>query len=100
MSDPIAAYIRREREVLLRAAPPPHAARVWHQARRRRAAALRRAMSAAGWVVRLVVTAAVLLSFSVRPETWFLLLIVALVFWLTNGACGPIHSHLRKDNVQ
>ena len=60
MSDPIAAFIRSERETLLQAAPPPHAARVWHEARHRRAASLRRTMRAAGWLVRFVVADAAL----------------------------------------
>src|SRR5919106_2601411 len=72
MSDPIAEFIRAEREALLQAAPAPHAARLWHEARRRRADSLRRSLSAIGWLVRVVIAAAILVS-SVywRPETYF-----------------------------
>lgn len=97
MTDPVARFIRGERDALLQAAPPPHAARLWHEARRRNAASLRRSMSAAGWLVRLVLASATLMSFvSVRPEAHFLLLLCALSIWLTGGACAPIHRESRK----
>jgi hypothetical protein len=93
MTDPVASFIRGERETLLEAAPPPHAARLWHEARRRNAAALRRSLRAAGWLVRLAVAAAALASFLfVRPEAHFLLLLCALSIWLTWGACAPVRS--------
>ena len=100
MSDPIAAFIRGEREALLQAAPPPHAARIWHEARRRRAASLRRTMRAAGWLVRLVVAAAMLTSFALmRPEAHFLLLLCALSIWLTWGACASIPHDSPKGDM-
>jgi hypothetical protein len=93
MTDPIAAFVRAERETLLAAAPPPHAARLWHEARRRRAAALRRTMRLAGWLARLAAAAAMLVSFLlVRPESFALLAFCALLIWLTRGACAPV-SH-------
>jgi len=102
MTDPIAAFIRGERETLLRAAPPPHAARLWHAARRRRAASLRRTMRVAAWLVRLAVATAMLLSFflSLRPEAWLLLLTFALSVWLTRGACAPGHDEPRKGLLE
>ena len=104
MTDPIAAFIRGERETLLRAAPPPHAARLWHEARRRRAASLRRSMRLAGWLVRLAVAAAMLVSFFLsvpaRPESWFLLLLCALSIWLTRGACAPVRHDSLKGNME
>jgi len=100
MSDPIADFIRGERKALLLAAPPPHAARIWHEARRRRAASLRRTMRAAGWLVRLVVAAAMLMSFLFwRPEAQFLLMLSALSIWLTWGACAPIPRESRKGTT-
>jgi len=101
MSDPIAAFVRSEREEMLRAAPPQHAARLWHEARRRRAASLRRSMSAAGWLVRLVVAAAMLTTFALaRPEAHFLLLLCALSIWLTRGACAPLRHQSRKGLLE
>jgi hypothetical protein len=101
MNDPVALFIRTERERLLEAAPEPHAARLWHEARRRNAAALRRSMSAAGWLVRLAVAAATLMSFlTVRPEAHFLLLLCALSIWLTWGACAPIPRDSPKGTTR
>lgn len=101
MTDPVALFIRSERERLLEAAPAPHAARLWHEARRRNAASLRRSMRAAGWLVRLAVAAATLASvLTVRPEAHFLLLLCALSIWLTWGACAPIHPHARKGTTR
>jgi hypothetical protein len=101
MTDPVALFIRTEREKLIEAAPAPHAARLWHEARRRGAAALRRSMSAAGWLVRLAVAAATLVSFvAVRPEAHFLLLLCALSIWLTRGACAPLHPPSRKGTTR
>ena len=100
MTDPIAAFIRGEREALLQAAPPPHAARLWHEARRRRAAALRRGLWAAGWLARLAVAAVMLVSFVlVRPESLVLLVLCALSIWLTRGACAPAQREFRKGTV-
>ena len=94
MIDPVAEFIRAEREALLQAAPAPHAARLWHEARRRRAASLRRTMGAIGWLVRLAVAAATVFSFLYpRPEAWFLLLLLSLSLWLTRGACAPVPTH-------
>ena len=100
MSDPIAEFIRAEREALLEAAPAPHAARLWHEARRRRADSLRRSLSAIGWLVRVVIAAATLVS-SVywRPETYFLVLLLFLSIWLTRGACVPILTQ-RKGMIR
>lgn len=93
MGDPIAELILAEREALLRSAPVPHTARVWHEARRRRAASLRGSMTAVGWLVRLIVAGATLVSFvSIRPEADFLLLLCAVSIWLTRGACAPVVS--------
>ena len=93
MSDPLAKFIRSERQALLQAAPPPHAARLWHEARRRRADTLRRNMRLAGWLVRLIVSAAVLVSFAtVQAETYFLFLLWAGSIWLTWSACAPTQT--------
>jgi hypothetical protein len=101
MTDPVAALIRSEREALLQAAPPPHAARLWHEARRRRAAALRRSMRAAGWLVRLVIAAAMLASYlSLRPEAHLMLILCALSIWLTRGACAPVDHQSRKGDME
>jgi hypothetical protein len=101
MSDPVGEFIRGDRKALLQAAPPPHAARIWHDARARRAASLRRSMSAAGWLIRLVVAAAMLLSFvSLRPEAHFLLLLCIVSIWLTRGACAPVHRQSRKGIME
>ena len=101
MTDPVAAFVRAERDALLAAAPPPHAARLWHEARRRRAAALRRTMRAAGWLVRLAVAATMLVSFAlVRPEAWALLVLCVLSIWLTRGACAPVEAELRKGTIE
>lgn len=90
MTDPVADFIRGERRALLQSAPRPNAARLWHEARRRRAASLRRGLKVAGWLVRLAVAAAMLVSFLfVRPEAHFLLLLCLLSIWLTRGACAP-----------
>lgn len=97
MSDPVAAFIHAEREASLRAAPAPHSARLWHEARRRRAASLRASMSAVGWLVRLVLAAATLVSFApARPEAYFLLLLFSLSVWLTGAACAPARRLSRK----
>ena len=101
MSDPLADFIRNDRQALVDAAPPLHAARLWHEARRRRADALRRNMNLAGWLVRLAVTAAVLVSFwAVRPDSYFLFFLWALMIWLTWGACAPIHRRSAKGISQ
>jgi hypothetical protein len=99
MSDPVAEFLRGEREVMLRAGPAPHAARLWHEARRRHAASLRRAMGIAGWLVRLVVAAATLMScLSMQPQADFLLLLLALSMWLTWGACAPVRRQNRRKS--
>ena len=101
MTDPVASFIRGERERLLQVAPPPHAARLWHEVRRRRAAALRRSMRATGWLVRLVLAAAMLLCvLSLRPEAHLMLVLCVLSFWLTRGACAPIRSESPKGNME
>lgn len=101
MSDPLAAFIRAERDAVLEAAPPPHAARLWHEARRRRAASLRKAMSAAGWLVRLVVGATLLVSVATwRPDAYFLAFLCLLSIWLTRGACAPVQRETRKGIPQ
>lgn len=101
MSDPIADFIRSEREKLLEAAPAPNAARLWHEARRRRAASLRAAMRAAGWAIRLALAVAAAISFLFpRPEAHFLLLLLALSIWLTRGACAPGHNQPAKGNME
>ncbi|MET1109996.1 MAG: hypothetical protein ABWX67_00570 [Allosphingosinicella sp.] len=90
MNDPVADFIRGERRALLQSAPSPNAARLWHEARRRRSASLRRGLRVVGWLVRLAVAAAMVVSFLfVRPEAHFLLLLCALSIWLTRGACAP-----------
>ncbi len=100
MDNPIADFIRAEREQLLRAAPAPHAARLWHEARRRRAASLRRAASAAGWLVRLIVAAAALIAcVPLRPGSYFLLVLLAVTIWLTRGACAPIRQLVVKGTT-
>lgn len=97
MNDPIAEFIRAERETLLGSAPAPHAARLWHEARRRRAASLRRAASAAGWLIRLIVAAAALMSLvPLRPGSYFLILLLAVTIWLTHGACAPLRLFFQK----
>ena len=97
MTHPIAAFDRAEREALLQAAPAPHAAKLWHEARRRRAAALRRSLRVAGWLLRPLVAAAVLISFVlVRPESFVLLAFCALSVWLTRGACAPLPRDASK----
>ena len=97
MTDPLANFLRAERERLIAAAPAPDAARLWHLARARRAEALRRAMRAAGWLVRLAVAGAVLVCLLAwRPEAWFLGLIAALAIWLTRGACARLHPQAPK----
>jgi len=101
MSDPIADFIRSEREKLLEAAPAPNAARLWHEARRRRAASLRATMRAAGWAIRLAVAAATAISFLLlQPEANFLLLLSALSIWLTRGACAPGHHNPTKGLME
>lgn len=95
MNDPVALFLRRERETLFEAAPPLHAAKLWHEARVRRAAALRRIMSVAGWLIRLLVAAAMLAGFAfARPEAHFLFILLILSVWLTRGACAapPLSS--------
>lgn len=93
MTDRVASFMRGERQALLQAAPPSNAARLWHEARRRRADTLRRNMRLAGWLVRLIVSAAVLVSFAtVQAETYFLFLLWAGSMWLTASACAPGHS--------
>jgi hypothetical protein len=100
MSDPVLDFIRGERTALLQVAPPPDAVRLWHEARRRRAASLRRGLRVAGWLVRLAVAAAMVMSFLlVRPEAHFLLLACALSIWLTRGACAPVAHHPRKGTL-
>ncbi|HST37295.1 MAG TPA: hypothetical protein VLK25_11780 [Allosphingosinicella sp.] len=100
MTDPVAAFIRAEREALLQAAPAPHAARLWHEARRRNAASLRRSMRAAGWLVRLAVALATLASLlAVRPEANFLAVLFILSLWLTRGACAPLRPDSRKGTL-
>ena len=97
MTDPIADFIRRERETLLEAAPAPNAARLWHEARRRRAASLRAAMRAAGWAIRLAVAAGAAVSFLfLQPEAHFLLLLLALSIGLPRGAGAPGRHQPRK----
>jgi hypothetical protein len=91
MTDPVAELIRGERDALLQVAPAPHAARLWHEARRRRAASLRTSMRAVGWLVRLALAAATLISFAaLRPEAYFLLLLFSVSVWLTGAACAPV----------
>ena len=93
MTDPVADFIRAEREALIDSAPEPHAARLWHEARGRRAASLRRSMRAAGWLIRLAVAAAMIAAFmTARPDAYFLLLLSILSIWLTRGACAPAQS--------
>lgn len=101
MSDPLAELIRGERQALLQAAPSPHAARLWQQARRRRADTLRRQMRLAGWLVRLIVSVAVLASFAtVQSETYFLFLLWAGSIWLTWGACAPSRRESLEGIIQ
>lgn len=89
MSDPIADFIRGERDVLARTAPAPHAARVWHAARRRRAARLSDGVRAVGWLVRLAIAAATLWCVVAwRSEAQVMLLLLAVSIWLTWGACA------------
>lgn len=101
MTDPVADFIRGEREALLRAAPQPNAARLWHEARRRRAKSLRRSIRVAGWLARLAVAAALLTSFvSVWAEAHFLLLLWVLSIWLTWGACAPNRNETPKGIIE
>lgn len=99
MTDPIAARLRAERDALLETAPPPHAAMLWHEARRRRAASLRRGMKIAGWLVRLVLAAAMAASFLLAwPEARLLAVLCVLSIWLTQGACAPTRPPLEKES--
>lgn len=101
MTDPLAAFVRAEREALLQVAPAPHAARLWHEARRRSAAALRRGIGAAGWLVRITVAAAMFICFlSARPEADFLFLLCVLSIWLTRGACASSRRDSRKGIME
>ena len=101
MTDPIAQMIRGDRQALLAAAPPLHAARLWHAARRRRAAALRRQMRLAGWLVRLAVSAGLLLSFAtVGADSYLLAFLWVLAIWLTSGACASAHRSSNKGIPQ
>jgi hypothetical protein len=99
MSDPVAAFIRAEKDELVQAAPAPHAARLWHTARQRRAASLQRVMRASAWLARLILAAAMVAGFLlVRPEAYFLAILCAVAIWLTRGACAPAQARSVKDS--
>jgi len=99
MTDPVAAFMRRERKALLRSAPKAAAAApLWHLARRRRERRLRRWLRAAGWLVRVAVAATAVAAFAVaRPEAHFLLFALAISAWLTRGACAPVGPSFEKE---
>lgn len=100
MTDPVAAFVRAERDALLEAAPAPHAARLWHAARRRRAASLRRLTSVAGWLARIAIAAAALASFAAgQPAGYPLLLLLTVAIWLTRGACAPVPQASAKGTM-
>lgn len=91
MTDRVEDFLRAERAALIAAAPPPHASRLWHARRARNAAAVQRAMRRAGWAARLATVALTLVTaVAWREQLYFLLLVLALVAWLTSAACAPI----------
>lgn len=100
MTDPLSAFIARDRAALLIAAPSPNAARLWHHARRRRATALRRLTMALGWAVRASVAfAAIGAWLSGWRDVPFPLFLLCLCAWLTRHACAAARTSTARPHA-